>query len=401
MNEDSLPDFADQLKTLHLNRRDFLQLLGLFGIVGTLPHVFLTACAAPQASAPVVATVNPSISNEEIKFTVKTKELKGILTHPASKPPYPAIILLQGSDRGSIKDPYYTEHAEKLVPSGFAVLRYDGPGVTSETLEYRTEEAIAAVKYLQSRPDIKSNAIGLWGISQGGWICQMAAASSADVAFIIPVSGPGVTPAEQEVYRVDAESRAAGFGEDEVAKAVLMRRLMVDLVLIKPVYQTVNLTESRRLGDGPWSEMTELAYSASPSAPAAQYAKIIEILKSIKDERWSKFLHLEQVLPMLASVPPQAWEMVKGQLRAVMEVDPANFLNKVHCPVLAIFGENDTSVPVDKSVTLYKQYLGEASNRAVTIKVFPKANHNIRVGETFAPGYFDLMVNWLRQLPAL
>lgn len=175
---------------------------------------------------------NKLIANEEVKFTVNAKELGGILTHPDSEAPYPAIILLPGSDRAGMKDSYYTEHAENLIFSGFAVLRYDGSGWAGgssensgfETLEYRTEEAIAAVKYLQSRPDIKSNAIGLWGISQGGWICQMTAASYEDVAFIIPVSAPGVSPAEQEVYRVEAESRAAGFDDEEITKAVLMRR---------------------------------------------------------------------------------------------------------------------------------------------------------------------------------
>src|SRR5574342_349047 len=208
---------------------------------------------------------NRLIANEEVKFTVNAKEMGGILTCPDSEAPYPAIILLQGSDRSSAKDPYYAEHAENLICSGFAVLRYDGTGWGGgaskdsgfETLEYRAEEAIAAVKYLQSRPDIHAGAVGLWGISQGGWICQMAAASYAGVAFIIPVSGPGVTPAEQEVYRVEAESRAAGFDDDEIAKAVLMRRLMVDIVLSDPMYQEVNLSETERLGGGLWSELTE------------------------------------------------------------------------------------------------------------------------------------------------
>src|SRR5688500_20342081 len=102
------------------------------------------------------------ITNDEVKFTVNSKELNGILTHPASDASYPAIILLHGSDRSGMKDPYYTEHAENLVRSGFAVLRYDGPGWAGgttgnsgfEPLEYRKEEAIAAVKYLHSRHDI-------------------------------------------------------------------------------------------------------------------------------------------------------------------------------------------------------------------------------------------------------
>jgi len=56
---------------------------------------------------------------------------------------------------------------------------------------------------------------------------------------------------------------------------------------------------------------------------------------------------------------------------------------------------------VEKSVTLYKQYLGTAGNEALTIKVFPNASHTIRVGETFAPGYFDLMLKWLNSLPVI
>lgn len=348
------------------------------------------------------------MKTEEVKFTVNDKELNGILTHPAANGPYPALILLHGADRSGKDDPYYVEHAGQLVRAGFAVLRYDGPGWGGgsgqgqgfETLEYRTEEAIAAVKYLQARPDIQPNVVGLWGVSQGGWICQMAAASYDGVAFIIPVSGPGVTPAEQEVFRVEAESRAEGFDEDEIAKAVLMRRLMVDIVLSAPMYREVNLSESRRLGGGAWSELTELTYNANPVDLIAGHAKVVEVLHGVEAERWTKFLHLDEVLPMLESFPPQAWEMVKAQMRAVMNVNPADFLTKVRCPVLAIFGKKDTSIPVEKSVALYEQYLREAGNEAVTIKVFANASHTIRVGENFALGYFNLMVDWLGDLPA-
>jgi pimeloyl-ACP methyl ester carboxylesterase len=303
------------------------------------------------------------------------------------------------------------EHAENLVRSGFAVLRYDGAGwgggasndAGFETLEYRTQEAIAAVKYLQSRPDINSSGVGLWGGSQGGWVCQMAAATYDGVAFIIPVSGPGVTPAETEVYRVEAMSRAAGFGNDEIAKAVLMKRLMVDIVLNEPMYQQINLAESNRLGDGPWREMTELVYGPDPKDPAVELEQIIKIFKSVKDgrnhERWPAFLYLDQVLSLFGNMSPQDWGNVKAQMRAVMIVDPAEYLVRIHVPVLAIFGENDTSIPVEKSIAIYQQYLGEAGNQAFTYKVFANADHGIRISGNYADGYFDLMVNWLRNLP--
>lgn len=172
---------------------------------------------------------NQSICDEEIKISVDSNKLNGALTLPPGAGPHPALALLHGADRSGMEVPYYKEHAETLVQSGFAVLRYDGPG---------------------------------WG-------------------------GPS----------------------------------------------------------------------------------------------------------------PEAWEIAKSQIRAVMDINPADYLTKVHCPVLAIFGEADTSVPVDKSVALYKQYLGEAGNKTVTIEVFPKANHTIHVGKEFAPDYFELMINWLKNLP--
>jgi len=370
---------------------------GIF-LIGLSVLIFAACSPSPIPDSPI---------DEKVSFTVGTKEIDGILTHPAAQAPYPAIVLLQGADRSSAQAPYLTEHAENLVRAGFAVLRYNGTGwgggasndAGFETLEYRTQEAITAVKYLQSRPDINSSGVGLWGVSQGGWVCLMAAATYDGVAFIIPVSGAGVTPADQEVYRVEVTSRAAGFDNDEIAKAVLMRRLMVDVLLDEPMYQQINLAESNRLGDGPWRDMTELAYSPDPKDPAVEFEQVIKILKSVKKERWAEFLYLYQVLSMFDNMPPQVWGNVKDQMGAVMIVDPAEYLVRIHVPVLAIFGENDTLVPVEKSITIYRQYLGEAGNQAFTYKVFANADHGIRIGGSFADGYFDLMVNWLRNLP--
>jgi len=350
---------------------------------------------------------NQGYIEKEVDLPLENRDLNGIITFPVAEGPYPAIVLLHGSDRSGKEDPYYREHANNLVKSGFAVLRYDGPGWGGgssdgsgfETLEYRTEEAIAVVKFLQSRSDIQANSVGLWGISQGGWICQMAAAIYKGISFIIPISGPGVTPAEQEVYRVEAESRAAGFDDDKVAKAVLMRRLMVDVVFSKPIYQVINQEENARLGDGAWNEIVELIYNAEPVDPTDEFVKVMDMLNAVASEAWTKYLHLEQVLPMFESLPSQAWEMAKGQMRAVQEVDPADFLTRVFCPVLAIFGDADTSIPVEKSVALYRQYLKQAGNQSFTIKVFPKASHTIKVSEDFAPGYFSMMNSWLSDLP--
>ena len=145
--------------------------------------------------------------------------------------------------------------------------------------------------------------------------------------------------------------------------------------------------------------MTELAYSPDPIDPAVEFEQVIKIFESVNKERWAEFLYLYQPLSMFDNMPPQAWGTVKDQMRALMIVDPAEYLVRIHVPVLAIFGENDTLIPVEKSITIYQQHLGEAGNQAFTYEVFPNADHGIRIGGGFAPGYFDLMVNLLRNLP--
>jgi len=359
--------------------------------------ILLFSCSGPS-SEPLTYV------EEEIVFFSNPNELHGTLILPEKKGQHPAVVLLHGSGRGSGDSPYYIDNSFNMVQSGFAVLRYDSPGkgksignTFGETLEYRTQEAISAVKYLQSRDDIKSDAVGLWGISQGGWICQMAAADSNEIAFIIPVSGPGVTPAEQEVFRVEMESKAAGFTEVEISKAVLMRRLMVDVFLSEPKYENLNKEVSVSLGKGPWDDFHALIYNKTEDFDL-ELKQIYDILTSIQDENWSRFLHLDEALPMIENLPKEQWKGIKTSFEAMMINDPADYLSKVRCPVLAIFGEEDKVIPVERSVELYKLYLKNAGNKDVTIKVFPNADHRIFVGEKQASGYYDIISEWLLDL---
>jgi hypothetical protein len=123
-------------------------------------------------------------------------------------------------------------------------------------------------------------------------------------------------------------------------------------------------------------------------------------MNGIKDESWTEFLYLERFLLLFVSLSPEPWGEAKAQMAMLMVIDPADYLTKVHCLVLAIFGSADTSLPVEKSVALNTQYLTTAGNEAVTIEVFPHADHSIHIGEEYAPGYFDLMLTWLSSLLA-
>jgi uncharacterized protein len=100
---------------------------------------------------------------------------------------------------------------------GIAALAYDKRGVGESTADFRTVpflelcgDGLAAIEYLKSRQDIDTKHIGLWGLSQGGWLGPLAASRSSDVAFVIAVSGPALSPGEQMIFYYANELRARG-----------------------------------------------------------------------------------------------------------------------------------------------------------------------------------------------
>src|SRR5262249_37368856 len=90
--------------------------------------------------------------------------------------------------------------------------------------------------------------------------------------------------------------------------------------------------------------------------------------------------------------------------------DPGPCWERVRCPVLAVYGEEDTSSPVARSVAVVRRGLGEGGNKGLEGKGFPPAGPAItlpragggkqareRAGAApaFAPGYLELMSGWL------
>jgi pimeloyl-ACP methyl ester carboxylesterase len=344
---------------------------------------------------------------EKVTFAAGPNELSGILTLPAGEGPHPAIVLISGSvnlstgTRSGASSGYFREHARALAEHGWAVLRYDPPGVGQstgeagfESLDMRAEEAAAALRHLQTHPDIQSDQVGLWGISQGGWVIAMAAARyPKDVAFVISVSGSGISVAEQQVYSIRAQSEAAGMAEDDVSKAVLMGRLLIDWQLETPIYQDANEADAQALGEGAWSKFMALVYEPADISPAEGLAQGIEVLESIQDEPWAEFIYLKELyLPGLRSIPPEQAEAVKAQVGPTLLEDPRGYWTRVHCPVLAFFGEEDLLQPSKVSAALYEEYLTAAGNQDYHVVVIPGEGHSIGL---WTPAYKQALLEWL------
>jgi pimeloyl-ACP methyl ester carboxylesterase len=291
-----------------------------------------------------------------------------------------------------------------MAAEGFAVLRYDPPGVGQSTgggvvssFETRVEETIAAIRYMQSLSDIAPDDVGLQGWSQGPWIMALTAARyPEDVAFLVSVVGSGQSVANQQIYGIEAQSRAAGLPEDDITKAVLFGRLLIDWQLIDPIFREANEAEAQELGYGPWTDFMELVYEPGDIGTVEGLGIGVEILKSVEGEAWAEALYLELQIPIFASIPADIPAEQLAALAAIsadnLLTDPKDFLTEVRAPVLAFFGEDDLNIDSDTSPALFEQYLTEAGNEDFTIVVIPGVGHGIN---TSTPGYWDTLSDWL------
>ena len=163
-----------------------------------------------EDAAPRVARRVDIEKHEDIRFSSGDIQLAGALISPTMAGKHPAIILVHGS--GAENREYMLPWARFLVRRGIAVLGYDKRGVGESTGDWNTAsfddlagDVVAAFKYLKTRRDIDPEQIGLFGVSQAGWIMPLAAVRAKDLAFLISVSGAGVTVAETTIDQAQNE----------------------------------------------------------------------------------------------------------------------------------------------------------------------------------------------------
>ena len=135
--------------------------------------------------------------------------LAGRLLLPPGSGPRAAVVLVPGSVAAT-RDTYDL-WAYYFASEGLAVLSYDKRGVgessgryveapTEDNLRAQAGDALAAVEWLRTRPEIDPGRIGLSGGSQAGFAIPLAASESADVAFAAIQSGPVTSVYRQQAY---------------------------------------------------------------------------------------------------------------------------------------------------------------------------------------------------------
>jgi uncharacterized protein len=180
-----------------------LILFGALGLAGSVYLVYAFAETASQAPAraPSIATIStipPDLSAREVSFQGSDGiTLHGTILEPAtSMPPRSGVVLVHGSGAGPRTR--FLEEATAFACQGLSVLIYDkrsaGYSWSQRSYVRLADDALGAVRTLRTHPGVDPTKVGIWGLSEGGWVAPLAAARSAAVAFVIMVGGNAMTP---------------------------------------------------------------------------------------------------------------------------------------------------------------------------------------------------------------
>lgn len=214
---------------------------------------------------------------------------------------------------------------------------------------------------LKADARIDPKRIGVWGLSQGGWLSLLAAARSSDVRFVVSSAAPVVTPDVQMMFRSENSLRINGYPQAEIDQMRTTRKAVDDYM--------------RGTGD----------HAAAQAAVDAAKAK-----------PWFDLLHMADTVSDRAT----------SRWRKEIEYDPLPTLDHVRVPTLILFGADDPVVPVAASVSRIK-----AKPRPdVTMHVVAGADHHMATSidpnaqmdpaqsdraRPDAPEYFSILASWV------
>ena len=342
----------------------------LAGLV--LAVVLHLAGCTPNAPLASGAAGAQKTQEEAVRFASGKIALAGTLVLPSGAERHPAVVLFHGSGPQE-RDLFM---ARWFAAQGVAALACDKRGVGESEDNFRTvpftdlcDDGLAAIAYLKSRKEIDSKRIGVWGLSQGGWLGPLAASRSADVAFVISVSGPGVSPGEQMIVLYGNELRARGLAERDIQEAGMLRREIYNYLYTGKGYEQAkaDLDQARAR---PWW-----------SAVKAQRDRLYEPLQKPSELN-------ERDNPNIV------------RFARDMHYDPVPALEALRVPALFLFGDQDQLIPAEKSVEVIRRVLTQSGHHDFTIRVFPHVDHGMHLVSngaegTIAPEYLITMRTWL------
>jgi pimeloyl-ACP methyl ester carboxylesterase len=331
--------------------------------------------------------------SEDVIYHNKDKSIQygATITIPNGNAPFPAIIMSTGSGSQN-RDEELMGHrpfaviADYLTKKGYIVLRVDDQGIgkttghpeTATTADF-AKDALNGIEYLKSRKETDKKKLGVMGHSEGGLIAQMVAAQSKDVNFIVLLAGPGIN-----IINLMEEQNVP------ILKQAHLSQEAIDAYL--PLY----------------NEVATIAVNAKGHNEAAEQIKTALT-------NWKAKTHPNIALAMGMNTDEGVDEMVKEFTglydapwwRYFMSEDPAKYLEKLNCKVLALNGDKDQQVISESNLAGMKQSLAKSKSPKYDVIEMKGLNHLFqkcnsctiqeygKLEETFSPDALAVIGDWL------
>ena len=345
------------------------------------------------------ADSSEGFSTDEFKFSVEGKSLSGLISRPTDIEASSIVIIIHGYGRTNVvSGNWYQGLRSRLTSQGISVFVWDKPGCgksegefdINQPVESSADEVVSAIYALRKKKEAGSEQIGLWGTSRAGWIAPLAIKQEPGVKFWISISG--TDGFENWGYLLRSNLELAGHSQSEID---VLHKGWVD----------GNRIFSSGGGYEDYTAATNNFWS-NELVQKLTGREYIEHLRGSKEYVQARELYLKNQKDYMAE--GHVFDKESGLEVVVKDFDQV--LKTISSPVLAIFGGNDKHVDWKKTKKLYESTLGLRKNARLSIKVFPNADHNLKMSKTggyfeshnpdywelpYADGYYGIMVEWL------
>jgi pimeloyl-ACP methyl ester carboxylesterase len=362
----------------------FLQM----GIVGT----FNLELAKEEPKKEEIPAIQ-NFTDFDVKILAGSDTLAGTLSIPSDNPnkKFKCVILITGSgpqnrDEDVFGFKIFKELTTYLANSGIAVLRCDDRGVGQSTNSIGEKvttfnfanDVEACIRYLKQHPSIDPAKIGLLGHSEGGIIASIVASRNKDIAFVVLMAGTSIRGDSLLISQLYEITKASGASEEDIQEALRWQK------------NTLNAIRT----DTGWDKLREDMFIMSK--------KQIDTLPEAQKKMFPDSL-IYQRIDMLIAQSRNEW------MREFIKIDPADYIEKISCPVLALFGQLDTQVPPNTNEIPMRKALTKSKTK-FEIKIFEKANHLFQEAQTgspneyfmlekkFVPGFLEYITGWIKKI---
>jgi pimeloyl-ACP methyl ester carboxylesterase len=192
--------------------------------------------------------------------------------------------------------------------------------------------------FIRNYEGIDPSKTGILGHSDGGWIAAMAAADRPDPAFIVMLAGPALRGEELSILQSTKLLQSMGASEDKIKETETINRKVYSLA------KNESDTAVLRI------KIKEIMSAAG----AGSDAQVTSIMNSVATPWFKRYLTLE----------------------------PKEYLEKINCPVLALFGEKDFQVPAEANIKVINDVVKNTGKKNITVKVISGVNHLFQKAET-------------------